>query len=225
MATGNGGDEGRAAAAAEIVFSAAVRQVQERYGSRPLMARLEARNRWGSAIEGDLAAFIESRDSVYLGTASAAGRPYIQHRGGPPGFLKVLDGHTLAFADYPGNRQYISTGNLSENPQAFLFLMDYANRQRLKIWGRAEVVEDDPGLLARLHDPRLPVAPQRLVRFRVEAWDLNCPQYIPAKYDEAVVAAALRKLQARIAELEAELAGLRGPGGQGQVNGDKVDGG
>lgn len=216
MADDTTGPAGAAAAqaaetAAAIVFPPSVRQAQERYGSRRQMARLEARNRWGGAIDADLAAFIESRNSVYLGTASAAGRPYIQHRGGLPGFLKVLDGRTLAFADYPGNRQYISAGNLSENPAAFLFLMDYAQRRRLKIWGRAEVVDEDPVLLARLHDPDLPVAPERLIRFHVEAWDLNCPQYIPAKYDEADVAAALRKLQARILELEAELAALRQP--------------
>lgn len=203
--------------AQEIVFTPAIRAAQERYGSRRQMARLEQSNRWGRDMDDGLAAFIAQRDSFYLATASAEGRPYIQHRGGPPGFLKVLDGRTLGFADYPGNRQYISAGNLSENGQAFLFLMDYAHRRRVKIWGRAQVVDDDPDLLARLHDPALPVAPERAILLHVEAWDINCPQYIPAKYDEADVAAALQKLQARIAELEAELAAAR-DGGQAVPN-------
>lgn len=198
--------------AQEIVFTPAIRAAQERYGSRRQMARLEQSNRWGRDVDEGLAAFIAQRDSFYLATASAEGRPYIQHRGGPPGFLKVLDGRTLGFADYPGNRQYISAGNLSENGQAFLFLMDYAHRRRVKVWGRAQVVDDDPDLLARLHDPDLPVAPERAILLHVEAWDINCPQFIPAKYDEADVAAALQKLQDRIAELEAELAAARDAG-------------
>jgi len=197
--------------AADIVFTPAIRAAQERYGSRRQMARLEQSDRWGRDMDAALAAFIAERNSFYLATASAQGRPYIQHRGGLPGFLKVLDGRTLGFADYPGNRQYISAGNLSENGQAFLFLMDYAHRRRVKIWGRAEVVDDDPALLARLHDPTLPVAPERAILLHVDAWDINCPQYIPAKYEEADVAAALQKLQDRIAELEAELAAARAP--------------
>ncbi|MEQ8344164.1 MAG: pyridoxamine 5'-phosphate oxidase family protein [Sneathiellaceae bacterium] len=202
----------------DIVFTPAIRQVQEAYGSRRQMARLEAHNRWGREIDGDLATFLAARNSFYLATASAEGRPYIQHRGGLPGFLKVLDGRTLGFADYPGNRQYITAGNLSENGQAFIFLMDYANRRRVKLWGRAEVVTDDATLIARLHDPRMPARPERAIRFHLEAWDLNCPQFIPAKYDEPEVAAALQKLQDRIAELEAELAAAKAaaaPGGTG----------
>ncbi len=193
----------------DIVFTPAIRRAQERYGSRRQMARLEEKGRWRDRVDADLAAFLADRNSFYLATASAAGRPYIQHRGGLPGVLKVLDDRTLGFADYPGNRQYISTGNLSENGQAFIFLMDYANRRRVKIWGRAEVVEGDPELLARLHDPQLPARPERAIRFHLQAWDINCPQFIPAKYDEEQVAAALQKLQDRIAELEAELAALR----------------
>lgn len=196
----------------DIVFTPAVRQMQDAYGSRRQMARLEEKNRWGREIDADLATFVAARNSFYLATASAAGRPYIQHRGGLPGVLKVLDGRTLGFADYPGNRQYITAGNLSENDQAFIFLMDYANRRRVKLWGRAEVVTDDPVLLARLHDPQMPARPERAIRFHLEAWDINCPQFIPAKYDEPDVAAALQKLQDRIAELEAALAAATASG-------------
>ena len=136
----------------DIAFTPAVKAVQAAKGSRASYARMERRG-WQTRITPDLAEFLAGLDMFYLGTASADGQPYIQHRGGPPGFLKVLDDRTLAFADFAGNRQYITLGNLSENPKAFLFLMDYANRQRVKLWGTARVVEDDAELLDHLRDP------------------------------------------------------------------------
>jgi predicted pyridoxine 5'-phosphate oxidase superfamily flavin-nucleotide-binding protein len=193
----------------EVAFTPAVKAVQERLGSRALYARLESKGGWRDRVTPDLAAFLATRDSVYLATASADGRPYIQHRGGPKGFLKPLDDRRLGFADFAGNRQYITLGNLSENDRVALFLMDYANRQRIKIWGRARVVEDDPALLDRLSDPAYASRPQRAVVIAIEAWDVNCPQHIPRRYGEEEIAPAVARLQARIAELEAELAALK----------------
>ncbi len=191
--------------ASDIAFTPSVKSEQERRGSRRSYARWESKRGFATEISDELASFLAERDSVYLGTASADGRPYLQHRGGPPGFVKVLDEHTLAFADFSGNRQYISLGNLAENDQAFLFAMDYATRSRIKIWGRAEFVEDDPELLERLVDPDYRAVPERAIRFHVEAWDANCRQHIP----ELVPASEVEVLRARIAELEAELETLR----------------
>ena len=194
----------------DIAFTPAVKALQERNGSRAGYARMAEKKDWHDTVTPDLAAFLAERDSLYLATASAEGRPYIQHRGGPKGFLKVLDDKRLAFADFGGNRQYISAGNLSENDQAAIFLMDYPNRRRIKLWGRARVVEDDPELLARLVEPGYKAKPERAFLFEVEAWDVNCPQHITPRYSEAEIAPALAKLQARIAELEAEVARLAG---------------
>lgn len=194
----------------DIAFTPAVKTAQESRGSRATYARMEERGDWRNRVTGELAAFVAQRDSFYLATSNAAGQPYIQHRGGPKGFLKVLDDRHLAFADFKGNRQYITVGNLSENDCAFIFLMDYANRQRIKIWGRARIVEDDPDLLAGLVEPGAKGRPERAVVFAIDAWDINCPQHIPRRYAEEDVAAALAKQQARIDALEAELAALRG---------------
>ena len=194
----------------DIAFTPAVKALQERNGSRAGYARMAEKKDWHDTVTPDLAAFLAERDSFYLASASAEGRPYIQHRGGPKGFLKVLDDKRLAFADFGGNRQYISAGNLSENDQAAIFLMDYPNRRRLKLWGRARVVEDDPELLARLVEPGYKAKPERAFLFEVEAWDVNCPQHITPRYSEAEIAPALAKLQARIAELEAEVKRLAG---------------
>jgi uncharacterized protein len=190
----------------DIAFTPAVKAIQERMGSRESYANMDLRGGWNNVVTDDLAAFIAARDSIYVGTASAEGRPYIQHRGGPPGFLKVLDEHTLALPDFIGNKQYISMGNLVENDKAFLFLMDYAERRRIKIWGRAEFVEDDPSLLERVTMPDYSGRPQRVFRFHVEAWDVNCPQHIPRLLSERQVEARERVLRDRIAELEAQLA-------------------
>ena len=163
----------------DVAFTPAVKAAQERLGSRRANALLEARGGWSDRIVQGLAQFIAGRDSFYLGTASASRQPYIQHRGGPPGFLRVLDDRTLAFADFRGNRQYVSIGNLAENDRVMLFLMDYANRERVKIWGRARVVEDDPALLAQLAPAGYDARAERAIVISVEACDSNCPQHIP----------------------------------------------
>lgn len=192
---------------ADLAFSPAIRAAQARKGSA---AAYEGR-RFADAIPPGLADWIEARDSAYLATASADGQPYVQHRGGPPGFLKVLDPHTVAFADYRGNRQYITAGNLSENPRAHLFLMDYAARERVKLWGTAQVTED-PEIVARLMPEGYRARPEQAILFTVGAWDANCPQHIPVKLPAAEVAAALAGRDARIAALEAEIARLREAG-------------
>ena len=179
--------------------------IQERLGSRRSYEKMEQGRGWGETVSDDLASFIAQRDSFYLGTASADGQPYIQHRGGKPGFLKVLDEGRLAFADMNGNRQYISVGNLSENDKAYIFLMDYPNRRRIKIWGRARVVEDDPALLSRLADDESG-APEHAVVFDIAGWDVNCPKFITPRFTEAEVNDLVRPLRQRIAELEAALA-------------------
>jgi uncharacterized protein len=192
----------------DVAFTPSVKAVQERKGSRGAYRRVEERGGWRTKITPDLAGFIAERDSVYLATASKAGQPYIQHRGGPKGFIRVIDDETLAFADFSGNRQYITTGNLAENDRAYLFLMDYAHRRRVKIWGRAKVVEDAE-TVAKLMPEGYAARPEQAIVFTVEAWDTNCHQHIPQKFDAADVAVTVHKLQARIAELEAENEELR----------------
>ena len=185
----------------DIAFTPAVKAVQERKGSRRGYARMEQKGGWSDTVSDELAHFIGERDSFYLGTASADGHPYIQHRGGRLGFLKVLDEKTLAFADFRGNRQYITTGNLGENDKAYIFLMDYPNRRRIKIWGVARVT-DDPGLLARLADADYDAVPEQAIVFEVTAWDVNCPQHITRRFSESEVAGIIAPLERRIAELE-----------------------
>jgi predicted pyridoxine 5'-phosphate oxidase superfamily flavin-nucleotide-binding protein len=194
----------------DVAFTPAVKGIQARKGSRDAYAHVEARGGWRTEIDDNLAAFLTEADSLYFATASADGQPYIQHRGGPKGFVKVLDKTTLAFADYSGNRQYITQGNLSENPKAYIFVMDYAHRRRVKIWGEARIVEGDPALLQSLMPQGSRARSEQVILFRMSAWDTNCPQHIPQKFDAADVAAALATRDARIAELEAELAALRG---------------
>jgi len=189
----------------DIAFSPAVKAVQTRRGSRGAYARLEAKGGWATKIDANLAAFIGEQRSFYLATASRDAQPYIQHRGGPPGFLQVLDESTLAFADFAGNRQYISTGNLAENPKAMIFLMNYRNRRRVKVWGTARVVEDDPDLLQRLMPAGYKARGEAAILFTVEAWDVNCPQHIP----QMVFANDVAALDARIGTLEADNARLR----------------
>ena len=197
----------------DIAFTPAVKAAQSARGSRENYARFVTQHDWSEEVTPDLAAFLAERDSFYLATASGDGQPYIQHRGGPKGFLKVLNAKTLAFADFGGNRQYISVGNLSENDKASIFLMDYANRRRIKLWGRAEVVEDDPELLGQLSEPGYKGRPQRVFLFHLKAWDVNCPQHITRRFDEAQLEEAVAALTARIAELEADVAALRGDRG------------
>jgi uncharacterized protein len=193
----------------DIAFTPAVKAIQKQKGSRESYARMERARGWQTTITPDLADFIAAMDMFYLGTANVQGQPYIQYRGGPPGFLKVIDEHTLGFADFGGNRQYLTLGNLSENPKAFIFLMDYANSQRVKLWGTAKVVENDADLLERLDDPSYPGKVERAILFSIEAWDINCPQHINKRYSERQIAPVIEKLQERVQELEAELAKVR----------------
>lgn len=183
--------------ASDVAFTPSVKAIQTRMGSRAAYARMEAGHGWSTEITDDVAAFIAAQTSVFLATATADGQPYIQHRGGPPGFLEVVDPHTLRFVDLPGNRQYISTGNLADNPKVHLFLIDYVHRRRVKIWGEARVVPDPGG------------RDQRVFEIRVTAWDANCPKHIPQRFEAADVEAALAERDRRIAALEAEAARLR----------------
>ena len=190
----------------DVMFSPAVKAEQTRLGSR---AQFEGRT-WKTEITDDLRQFLGVIDTFFLATASADGRPYIQHRGGPPGFLKPIGSHTLAFADFAGNRQYITLGHLRENDRAHIFIPHFATQQRVKLWGRARVIEKDLELMERLVDPAYPGKPQRAIVFTLEAWDSNCRQHIVPRYSEAAIAPAVNKLVARIKELEDELARLKG---------------
>ncbi len=192
----------------DIAFTPTVKAMQEAKGSRAAYAKMENGGGWKTKVEPGLADFISDRDSFYFGTANPEGQPYIQHRGGPDGFLKVLDDETLAFADFKGNRQYISVGNLEDNNKAFIFLMDYANRQRIKIWGTAKVVGDDPALLDLLTDADYRSRPEQAIVFKIAAWDANCPQHITRCYTESQVKAVILPLQNRIADLESRLEAL-----------------
>jgi predicted pyridoxine 5'-phosphate oxidase superfamily flavin-nucleotide-binding protein len=193
----------------DVAMSPAVKAIQTRKGSRHGYERMERRGGWETRLTPDVAAFIDRQSSVFLGTASASGQPYIQHRGGPPGFLERLDDRTIAFADFAGNRQYITQGNLAENPKAILFLIDYAAQQRVKIWGEARVVEDDKELTARLTPADYDAKAEQAIVFTVSAWDINCPQHIPRRFDAADVEAALAERDQRIEALEAEVKRLR----------------
>jgi len=197
----------------DVAFTPAVKAVQEAKGSRASYARQEEMGSGKTQITPDLKIFIEAQTSVFLATANAEGQPYIQHRGGPPGFLRVLDEATLGFVDFVGNRQYITLGNLVENPKAHLFLIDYAHRKRVKVWGEARVIEDDPVLTTGLMPNGYKARPSQVILFKVLAWDANCPQHIPQRLDAAEVATALAERDRRIAELEAQVALLRTVGG------------
>ncbi len=192
----------------DIAFTRAVKGIQSEKGSRSSYARMEESGSWETNITAELKAFLADLDMFYLGTSNAEGQPYIQYRGGPPGFLKAVDEKTLAFADFGGNRQYITLGNLSENPKAFIFLMDYARSRRIKLWGRARVVEDDPELLDRLSDPSYSGKPERVILFDLEAWDVNCPQHIHKRFSQRQIAPVIEQLQAKIADLESKLRAL-----------------
>ena len=193
----------------DVAFTPSVKAIQTRLGSRRGYEKLERMGGFAVEVTDDLAGFIADRTSFYLATATADGQPYIQHRGGPAGFLKVVGPTTLAFADYAGNRQYLSMGNLEENDRAFLFLMDYAHRQRIKIWGRARFVEDDAELIEAVHDPESKGRPERVLLFEIEAWDVNCPQHIPVMLPIEQVEARERALRERVIELQAEVDALR----------------
>jgi predicted pyridoxine 5'-phosphate oxidase superfamily flavin-nucleotide-binding protein len=192
----------------DVAFSKAVKAIQTQRGSRSAYAKLEARGGFRTQVTPDLVAFLAEVDTAYLATASADGQPYAQHRGGPAGFIRALGPDRLGFADYSGNRQFITTGNLSENDRAFLFLMDYAQARRIKLWGHAEISQD-PDLVVRLMPSGYQARADQVVLFTVTAWDANCPQHIPRKLDLAKAAALLAERDTRIAALEAELATVR----------------
>jgi predicted pyridoxine 5'-phosphate oxidase superfamily flavin-nucleotide-binding protein len=196
--------------ASDVAFTPSVKAVQTRKGSRRSYERMEERGSWQSRITPDLARFIEAQTSIFLGTANREGQPYIQHRGGPPGFLQVLDNKTIGFADFAGNRQYITQGNLADNPKAYLFLIDYARRQRIKIWGEARVIEGDAELTAKLMPESYKARAEQVILFTVAAWDANCPQHIPQRFEAADVTAALAERDQRIEMLEGEIERLRG---------------
>ena len=192
----------------DVLFSPAVKAEQTRLGSR---AQFEGRS-WQTEITPDLRQFLDAIDTFFFATASADGRPYIQHKGGPPGFLKPIGPRTLAFADFAGNRQYITLGHLRENDRVHLFIPHFATRQRLKLWGRGRIVEGDLALMERLVDPAYKARPERAIVFTLEAWDVNCHQHILPRYSEAEITPAVNKLVARIQELEAEVARLKDGG-------------
>lgn len=195
----------------DVAFTPTVKEIQGRKGSRSAYERAA----WAREISPDLAGFIAAQTSFFLATANAAGQPYIQHRGGPAGFLHMLGPTTLGFADFSGNRQYISAGNLADNPKAFLFLIDYTHRQRVKIWGEARVIDDRPDLVAQLMPQGYKARGEAAILFEVAAWNANCPQHIPQRFEAADVAATIAVREARIAELEAELATSRAQGATG----------
>ncbi len=192
----------------ERVFTPAARQAQAERGSAKAYERRLAEG-FPDRVTPELAAFIAEQDTAFFGTATADGAPYIQHRGGPKGFIKVIDEHTLGFADFRGNRQYITLANLSENDRAYLFLLDPARQQRIKLWGRARVVENDPALVERLFDKGYKARPERAILFTIEAWDVNCSSHIVTRFTEAEVEQAFSAVQAKVAELQAENARLR----------------
>jgi uncharacterized protein len=193
----------------DVAFTPAVKAVQQKRGSRAAYRKKEEKGGWPTTVTPDLAGFLSEVRSFYLSTASGDGQPYVQHRGGPPGFLRIVDERTLGFADFKGNRQYITTGNLAENDKAFIFIMDYAHRRRVKLWGRARVVESDAALLARLWPEGYEARPEQVILFEIEAWDTNCPQHIPQMFAAEAVGRTILEFQARIRELEAEVATLK----------------
>jgi predicted pyridoxine 5'-phosphate oxidase superfamily flavin-nucleotide-binding protein len=192
----------------DLVFPPAVRRAQAERGTAHVYDRKVAAG-FPNTVTPELAAFIAEQDTAFLGTASADGAPYIQHRGGPPGFIKVVDERTLGFADYRGNKQFITLGNLSENDRAYLFLIDFSRRQRIKLWGRARVVENDDALIAKLFDQGYKAKPERVILFTIEAWDVNCSQHITARLSEAEIEQMAVTVRERIGELQAENARLR----------------
>jgi uncharacterized protein len=193
----------------DIAFTSSVKALQTARGSRDNYARMEDNGGFRTKITDDLESFLQGVDTAYLATTNADGQPYAQHRGGPKGFIRVIDDETLAFADYVGNRQYVTIGNLAENDKAFLFLMDYAHRRRIKVWGRAKIVTDDPTLTAFLMPEGYRARPEQVVMFHVTAWDVNCPQHIPQKFDAEDVLKATTRLEEHIAALESENNALR----------------
>lgn len=197
------------AVSSDIAFTPTVKAIQQRKGSRSGYARMEAGGSWQTQVTPALQSFVEAQTSFFLGTANADGQPYIQHRGGPRGFLRVIDSKTLGFADFSGNRQYISQGNLADNPKAYLFLIDYAQQRRIKIWGEARVVEGDADLTAQLMPDGYSARPEQIMLFTITAWDANCPQHIPQRFEAADVEASIADRDERIRLLQLEVEKLK----------------
>ena len=193
----------------DVAFTPSVKAAQTRKGSRCAYECMERKRSWQTCITADLVLFIEAQTSIFIATVNAAGQPYIQHRGGPPGFLRVLDEKTVGFVDFSGNRQYITQGNLADNPKAHLFLIDYMHRRRVKIWGEARIVENDADLIAKLMPDGYSARAEQIILFTVSAWNENCSQHIPQRFDAADMVAALAGRDQRIEMLEAELRELR----------------
>ncbi|MEX0641410.1 MAG: pyridoxamine 5'-phosphate oxidase family protein [Pirellulales bacterium] len=196
----------------DIAFTPSVKAIQTQLGSRSAYSKVEVGRGWQTTVTPELESFLADMDMFYLGTANAEGQPYIQYRGGPPGFLQVVDEKTLGFADFGGNRQYITLGNLAENPRAFIFLMDYAHGRRIKLWGIARVVDDDPQLLDRLRNSSYPGKVERAILFTLEAWDVNCPQHIHKRLSQRQIVPVIEQLQAKIRDLEGQLQALQSKG-------------
>lgn len=195
--------------ASDVVFTDTVKAIQARKGSRAAYARMEAGGSWEQAITADLQREIEAQTSVFIATASADGQPYIQHRGGPAGFLRVIDRQTIGFVDYKGNRQFITTGNLRDNAKVHLFLVDYENRRRVKIWGTARIVEGDGELAARLFPHGYRAKWEQVILLTVAAWDINCSQHIPQMFHAYDVATTVQTFQARMKEMDEEITRLK----------------
>lgn len=193
----------------DIAFTPTVKDIQARKGSRPAYQRMEETRGWATSIDADIRAFIEAQTSFFMATANRDGQPYIQHRGGPAGFLRVIDPTTIAFVDYSGNRQFITQGNLHDNPKAHLFLIDYAHRQRVKLWGEARVIEGDEARMAALFPSGYRAKAEQVIEFKLTALDVNCPKHIPQRFEAEDVARALREREAKIETLESEIAILR----------------
>src|SRR5262245_4968555 len=192
----------------DLVFTPAARRAQAERGSAEHYAKRVAEG-FPDRVTPELAKFLAEQDTAFLATVSADGARYIQHRGGPKGFIKVVDERTLGFADYRGNRQYITLSNLQGNDRAYLFVLDFARRQRIKLWGRARVIEGDTALIAKLFDEGYRAKPERVIKFTIEAWDTNCLSHITARFSEDDILEATAAMRQRLAELEAENARLR----------------
>jgi len=193
----------------DVAFTSTVKAIQSRKGSRRAYHHMEQSGSWETRVMAELGDFVSRQRSIFIATANKEGQPYIQHRGGPPGFLRVLGDTQLGFVDFRGNRQFITQGNLEEDAKAIPFLIDYELRKRIKIWGSARVVEGDASLTATLMPPDYKAKPEQVVLFDVTAWDKNCPQHIPQRFEADDVAAALAERDERIKILEAELQALR----------------
>lgn len=192
----------------DVAFTPIVKSIQSERGSREYYAKVEARGGFRTEVTEDLTELLSKVNTAYLATSNSVGQPYAQHRGGPKGFIRMIDDRTLAFADFVGNYQYVTIGNLAENPKAFLFLMDYANRRRIKIWGRAWISQD-PVLVASLTPKDYRARVEQAILFEIEAWDINCKQHIPRLLDATEVEVIVNELSLRIAELEVQNASLR----------------